>query len=133
MSYWHVQRTASAKAYLAERDAEERIANAPSPQLATWRGWLDDYRSRPRPTAFDWRPKLAVEIPVQFAQQPPGDDVNGEESKEGPQQGEEVGAEQIREGLGDAPSERSAAGDFGPSVPVEGGGEVDTGDAWWDK
>lgn len=58
MSYWHVKRTAEAKAYLDERDAEERARRArDTPDMTKSRGWIDKYRANPRPSKFNWAPR----------------------------------------------------------------------------
>lgn len=80
MSYWHIQRTAQAKAYLDEREASDRIRGS-SPQLVISREWLDDHKARARRTQFNWSPRWPVVTTAHSAQQPPGDD-NGKGDEE---------------------------------------------------
>jgi hypothetical protein len=62
VSYYHAKRTALAKQYLEQREAQERIGPVDN-RLERWRRWLDRYMAQPRRSNFDWRPRFAVTPP----------------------------------------------------------------------
>lgn len=62
MSYYHAKRTALAKQYLEQREAQERIGPVDN-RLERSRRWLDRYMAQPRRSNFDWRPRFAVTPP----------------------------------------------------------------------
>lgn len=126
MSYHRFKSVVEAKRFSEQLDAERRMeAHRKRALLAASHGWLQQYRSQPRPTRFDWRPKFPVIQPIAEAITPPGE-TNGQEIIEG---------EFTRLADADASSEGRGKGgqaEGGSFAPEEGGSFAPPAEARWE-
>lgn len=114
MSYYHAKKTAEAKRYLEDRELMMREKKHRDMRAEASREWLDEYRSHPRPTRFDWRPSMPVIKPVVTPITPPGD-YNGKEIIEG-EFTELADADASSEGRGQSGQAEGGGGAARPSI-----------------
>jgi hypothetical protein len=86
VSYYHATRAKTAEQYLEERSMALREKALRDERLQRSNEWLAEYRTKPRPTRFDWRPKLSPEyrhMPFQPPEEKPHAKAPSQEIIEG--------------------------------------------------